>query len=68
MKLAVKDVARITGLSVATVRSYASRMKLGKREGRYKVFSMKEAKLIDSGKLPPSPRANAGKKKPKRKS
>ena len=53
MKLTVKDVARITGLSIGTVRSYAWRLKLGKREGRSKVFTLEEAKLIDTGKLPP---------------
>lgn len=68
MKLTVKDVAQSTGLSIGTVRSYAWRLKLGKREGRYKVFTLREAKLIDTGKLPPLKNVKASKKYRKKKS
>lgn len=52
MKLTIEDVAEMTGLTPATVREYARRMGVGRREGRRKYFTKSEARQIDSGELP----------------
>ncbi len=52
MKLSVQDVAKKTGLSISTVRQYAWRMKIGKKEGTKKFFTLDEAKKIGSGSAP----------------
>jgi hypothetical protein len=49
MKLTVRDVAKMTGLSISTVRQYSWRMKVGKKEGTTKYFTHDEAKAIGSG-------------------
>jgi hypothetical protein len=54
MKLSVNDVARMTGLSISTVRQYSWRMKVGTKEGTRKFFTRDEAKRIGSGNLPKS--------------
>ena len=46
MKLTVKAVAKMTGLTESTVRQYAWQKKLGKVEGRQKVFTLAEAKKL----------------------
>lgn len=53
MKLSVKDVAELTGLSVSTVRQYSWRLKIGTKEGTKKFFTREEAKKIRS--TPPKP-------------
>lgn len=52
MKLTVEDVAKMTGLSISTVRQYSWRMKLGTKEGTRKMFSREEAKKLSSGSVP----------------
>lgn len=46
MKLSVEAVAKMTGLSPSTVRQYAWERKIGKIEGRAKVFTLAEAKKL----------------------
>jgi len=46
MKLTVEEVAKRTGLTESTVRQYARQKKLGKLEGRSKVFTLAEAKKL----------------------
>ena len=46
MKLTIQAVAKMTGLSESTVRQYAWQKKLGKLEGRTKVFTLTEAKKL----------------------
>jgi hypothetical protein len=52
MKLTVTDVARLTGLSISTVRQYSWRMQVGTKVGNKKFFTNAEAKRIGSGSLP----------------
>lgn len=52
MKLTAEEIAEITGLTPGTVREYARRMGLGKKEGRRKYYTKAEAKQIESGELP----------------
>jgi hypothetical protein len=66
MKLTVQDVAKITGLSIATVRQYSWRMKLGTKVGTKKFFTSVEAKKIGSGSRS-APRKKAGKTPARRK-
>ena len=77
MKLTIQAVAKMTGLSESTVRQYAWQKKLGKLEGRTKVFTLAEAKKLgglkngsaakrERKKLPTSKRA--AKVRPKNKS
>ena len=68
MKLTAEEIAEITGLTPGTVREYARRMGLGKREGNRKYYTKAEAKQIESGELPkPTSKksASANKAKPK---
>lgn len=46
MKLTVEQVAKKTNLSTATVRLYASRKKLGTKEGNRRYFSQKDVDLL----------------------
>jgi len=46
LKLSIQAVAKMTGLRESTVRQYAWQKKLGKLEGRSKVFTLAEAKKI----------------------
>ena len=46
LKLTIQVVAKMTGLSESTVRQYAWEKKLGKLEGRTKVFTLAEAKKL----------------------
>ena len=46
MKLTIQAVAKMTGLTESTVRQYAWQKKLGKLEGRTKVFTLAEAKKL----------------------
>ena len=46
LKLTIQAVAKMTGLRESTVRQYAWQKKLGKLEGRSKVFTLAEAKKI----------------------
>jgi hypothetical protein len=46
LKLTIQAVAKMTGLSESTVRQYAWQKKLGKLEGRTKVFTLAEAKKL----------------------
>jgi hypothetical protein len=67
MKLTVSDVARITGLSISTVRQYSWRMRIGTKVGNKKFFTNAEAKRLGSGKLPkPVKSAKTRKPAPKR--
>jgi predicted transcriptional regulator len=66
MKLSVEDVAKMTGLSVSTVRQYSWRMKVGTKEGTRKLFTREEAKKIGSGTLPAAKRAKTKKAKGKK--
>jgi hypothetical protein len=50
LKLTVQAVAKMTGLSESTVRQYAWEKKLGKRDGKSKVFTVAEAKEIGGPK------------------
>jgi hypothetical protein len=52
MKQTVQDVARITGLSISTVRQYSWRMHVGTKVGNKKFFTNAEAKTIATGDLP----------------
>ncbi len=52
MKLTVQDVARLTGLSISTVRQYSWRMHVGTKVGNKKFFTNAEAKKISTGDLP----------------
>lgn len=52
MKLTIEDVAEMTGFTPGTVREYARRMGLGKKEGRRKYLTKAEVKQIESGELP----------------
>jgi hypothetical protein len=46
VKITIQAVAKMTGLSESTVRQYAWEKKLGKLEGRTKVFTLAEAKKL----------------------
>jgi hypothetical protein len=46
LKLTIQAVAKMTGLSESTVRQHAWQKKLGKLEGRTKVFTLAEAKKL----------------------
>ncbi len=46
MKLTVEQVAKMTKLSTATVRLYASRKKLGTKEGNRRYFSKKDVEEL----------------------
>ena len=59
MKLTVQDVAKMTKLSVSTVRQYSWRMKLGTKEGTRKFFTQAEAKKIGSKSLPKAAKKKA---------
>jgi DNA-binding transcriptional MerR regulator len=61
MKLTVEQVAKLTKLSIPTLRVYASRQKLGKKEGNKRYFSQDDVKKLLKA---PSP---AAKKKPAKK-
>ena len=50
MKLTIQAVAKMTGLSESTVRQYAWERKLGKQEGRQRVFTLAEAKKLGGSK------------------
>ena len=62
LKLTIQAVAKMTGLSESTVRQYAWERKLGKREGRTKVFTLAEAKKL--GGLKSASAAKRERKKP----
>jgi hypothetical protein len=62
MKYTVEQVAKLTKLSTATVRLYASRKKLGTREGNRRYFSQKDVDLLTK-----TPSSGARKRKPGRK-
>jgi hypothetical protein len=49
MKLSVEQVAKLTKLSVPTLRVYASRQKLGKKEGNKRYFSQEDVKKLLKG-------------------
>ncbi len=49
MKLTVEQVAKLTKLSVPTLRVYASRQKLGKKEGNKRYFSQDDVKKLLKG-------------------
>jgi hypothetical protein len=46
LKLTIQAVAKMTGLSESMVRQYAWEKKLGKLEGRTKVFTLAEARKL----------------------
>jgi hypothetical protein len=46
MKLTVEEVAKLTKLSVATIRLHAAKKKLGTREGNRRYFSRKDVDAI----------------------
>lgn len=52
MKLTIEDVAEMTGFTPGTVREYARRMGLGKKEGRRKYLTKADVKQIETGELP----------------
>jgi hypothetical protein len=68
MKLTVEEVAKLTKLSVATVRLHAANKKLGIREGNRRYFSRQDVETIKGssrsagGKQPASGRKPAGRK------
>jgi len=69
MKLTVEEVAKLTKLSVATIRLHAAKKKLGTKEGNRRYFSRKDVEEItgssSSGsatKKPVKSRKPAGKK------
>lgn len=62
MKLSVEQVAKLTKLSVPTLRVYASRRKLGKKEGNKRYFTQDDVKKLLKGSTSP-----AAKKKPAKK-
>ncbi len=62
MKLTVEQVAKLTKLSVPTLRVYASRQKLGKKEGNKRYFSQDDVKkLLKGASAAPSKKAPAKK-------
>ena len=62
MKLTVEQVAKMTKLSVPTLRVYASRQKLGKKEGNKRYFSQDDVKkLLKGASAAPSKKAPAKK-------
>lgn len=65
MKLTVEEVAKLTKLSVATIRLHAAKKKLGTKEGNRRYFSRKdvdEIKGSSSGGNAKKKPAGAGKK------
>lgn len=63
MKLTAEQVAEMTKLSVGTVRVYASRQKLGTREGNKRFFSKDDVKKLTKGSASPAHKQVATKKK-----
>ena len=68
MKLSIEQVSKLTKLSVATLRVYVSRKKLGTKVGNKRVFSQLDVqKLLKSssrqtdGKIKGKPKANVAK-------
>jgi DNA-binding transcriptional MerR regulator len=65
MKLTVEQVSKLTKLSVPTLRVYASRQKLGKKEGNKRYFSQDDVKkLLKGSSAPAAKKAPAKKTKP----
>jgi hypothetical protein len=62
MKLTVEQVAKLTKLSVPTVRVYASRQKLGTKEGTKRYFSQDDVKKLLKGSSSPSATKKPAKK------
>ena len=46
MNLTIQQVSKVTGLSVPTLYTYASRQRLGKKVGRNKVFTQADVQKI----------------------
>jgi hypothetical protein len=63
MKLTVEEVAKLTKLSVATIRLHAAKKKLGTREGNRRYFSREDVDVIKGS----SPSAGAKRAAPGRK-
>jgi len=61
LKLTIQAVAKMTGLRESTVRQYAWQKKLGKLEGRTRVFTLAEAKKL--GGLASGSQGRRGRKK-----
>jgi len=67
MKLTAEDVAKATKLSLATVRAYAAKRKIGTRQGKQKFFTKADLKKF-TGPASTSKRASKPKRvKPKAK-
>ena len=62
MKLTVEQVAKMTKLSTATVRLYASRKKLGTKEGNRRYFSKQDVEEISGGSSSGSKKSKAASK------
>ena len=64
MNLTIKQVSKLTKLSVPTLYTYASRQKLGKKIGKRKFFMQADvAKLLKSLRKPPVKKAKPPAKK-----
>jgi Helix-turn-helix domain len=62
MKLTIEQVAKLTKLSVPTLRVYASRQKLGKKEGNKRYFTQDDVKKLLKGSPAPASKKKASKK------
>jgi hypothetical protein len=62
MKLTVEQVAKMTNLSMATVRLYASRKKLGTKEGNRRYFSKKDVEELSGATSSASKKSKAASK------
>ena len=62
MKLTVEQVAKMTNLSTATVRLYASRKKLGTKEGNRRYFSKKDVEELSGATSSASKKSKAASK------
>lgn len=62
MKLTVEQVAKMTKLSTATVRLYASRKKLGTKEGNRRYFSKQDVEAISGTSSTASKKSKAASK------
>ncbi|MGD0728343.1 MAG: hypothetical protein ABSB63_22775 [Spirochaetia bacterium] len=61
MKITVEAAARMTKLSVSSVRQISAKLRLGKQEGGKKVFTMAEVKKLEGQKKAPRKAKKAAK-------
>ncbi len=64
MKLTIEQVAKVTKLSVPTLRVYVSRLKLGTKAGNKRVFSQEDVKKLLKGASSGKMTKGAAPKKP----